>query len=146
MQETQVQSLDGEDPLEKEMLTHSNILAWESPGQRNLVGCSSWDCERTGQDSATKQQQHFLFIWLCWILVAAGGIYFPYQGWNSGLLHWECGVLAPEPPGKVSSVSYVCSKIYPICIYIFFKNNHNNKGINIVLHFIFPFTTFGYYF
>ena len=31
MQETQVQSLDWDDPLEKEMATHSSILAWESP-------------------------------------------------------------------------------------------------------------------
>ena len=29
MQETQLQSLDGEDSLEKEMATHSSILAWE---------------------------------------------------------------------------------------------------------------------
>ena len=29
MQETQVQSLGGEDPLEKEMATHYSILAWE---------------------------------------------------------------------------------------------------------------------
>jgi len=28
MQETQVQSLGWEDPLEKEMVTHSNIVAW----------------------------------------------------------------------------------------------------------------------
>ena len=31
MQETQVQSLTGEDPLEKEMATHSSILAWRIP-------------------------------------------------------------------------------------------------------------------
>ena len=31
-QETQVQSLDQEDPLEKEMATRSSILAWEIPG------------------------------------------------------------------------------------------------------------------
>ena len=31
MQETQVQSLGGEDPLEREMTTLSNILAWEIP-------------------------------------------------------------------------------------------------------------------
>ena len=30
-QETQVQSLGQEDPLEKEMATHSSILAWEIP-------------------------------------------------------------------------------------------------------------------
>ena len=29
MQETQVRSLDGEDPLEKGMASHSSILAWE---------------------------------------------------------------------------------------------------------------------
>ena len=37
MQEMQVQSLGQEDPLEKEMATHSSILAWEIHGQRNLA-------------------------------------------------------------------------------------------------------------
>ena len=37
-QETQVQSLGGEDPLEKEMATHSSILAWKTHGQRSLIG------------------------------------------------------------------------------------------------------------
>ena len=32
MQETQVQSLGQENPVEKEMVTHSSILAWELPG------------------------------------------------------------------------------------------------------------------
>ena len=31
MQETQVRSLGEEDPLEKEMTTHSSILAWRIP-------------------------------------------------------------------------------------------------------------------
>ena len=31
VQETGVQSLDGEDPLEKGMATHSSILAWKIP-------------------------------------------------------------------------------------------------------------------
>ena len=31
MQEMQIQSLGQEDPLEKEMATHSSILAWEIP-------------------------------------------------------------------------------------------------------------------
>ena len=31
IQETQVQSLDWEDPLEEEMATHSTVLAWRSP-------------------------------------------------------------------------------------------------------------------
>ena len=36
-QETWVQSLGQEDPLEKEMATHSSILPVKSPGQRSLV-------------------------------------------------------------------------------------------------------------
>ena len=31
MRETRVQSLDWEDPMEKEMATHSSILAWKIP-------------------------------------------------------------------------------------------------------------------
>ena len=43
MQETQVQSLGQEDPLEKEMATHSSILAWrilwtEEPGGLQSMG------------------------------------------------------------------------------------------------------------
>ena len=34
MQETQIQSLGQEDPPEKEMATHSSILAWENPMDR----------------------------------------------------------------------------------------------------------------
>ena len=42
MQDTQVQSLGQEDPLEKEMAVHSSILAGESHGQKILVGYSPW--------------------------------------------------------------------------------------------------------
>ena len=34
MQQTPVQSLDQEDPLEKEMATHSSFLAWDNPMDR----------------------------------------------------------------------------------------------------------------
>ena len=40
MQETWVPSLGREDTLEEEMETHSSILAWQSHGQRSLVGYS----------------------------------------------------------------------------------------------------------
>ena len=47
MQETRVQSLGREDPLEKEMATHSNVLAWripwtEEPGGLQSTGSQSW--------------------------------------------------------------------------------------------------------
>ena len=41
MQETQVQSLDWEDPLEKERATDSNILAWEIPWTEKPGGLES---------------------------------------------------------------------------------------------------------
>jgi len=44
-QETWVQSLGGEDSLEKEMATHSSILAWRIHGQRRLTGYSPWGAE-----------------------------------------------------------------------------------------------------
>ena len=42
IQEMRVWSLGWEDPLEKEMTTHSSILAGESHGQRSLAGYSPW--------------------------------------------------------------------------------------------------------
>ena len=41
MQKTQVQSLGPEDPLEKEMATHSSILAWETPRTEEPGGLQS---------------------------------------------------------------------------------------------------------
>ena len=41
MWETQVQSLDWEDPPDKEMATHSNILAWRIPWTEELGGLPS---------------------------------------------------------------------------------------------------------
>ena len=38
MWETRVQSLGREDPLEKEMVTHSSILAWRIPWTEDSVG------------------------------------------------------------------------------------------------------------
>ena len=55
MWETQVQSLDWEVLLEKEMATHSSILAWKIPWIRNLVGYSPWG----RKESDTTEQLHF---------------------------------------------------------------------------------------
>ena len=62
MQDTRVPSLGGEDPLEKEMVTHSSITAWEIHGQRSLVGYSPWGHKRVRHDYATKQQENNLVI------------------------------------------------------------------------------------
>ena len=50
MQEMWVQSLDQEDPPEKEIATYSNILAWEIPWTEELVGFSPWGLKRVGHN------------------------------------------------------------------------------------------------
>ena len=48
--ETWVRSLGQEDPLEKEMATHSSILAWRIPGTEELGGLKSMGLQRVGHD------------------------------------------------------------------------------------------------
>ena len=50
MQETQVQSLGGKDPLEKGMVTHSSILAWRIPWTEEPGRLQSKGLQRVGQD------------------------------------------------------------------------------------------------
>ena len=50
MQETQVQSLGREDLLEKEMATHSRILAWKIPWMEEPVRLQSMGSQRVGHD------------------------------------------------------------------------------------------------
>ena len=50
MQETQVQALGQEDPLEKEMATHSIILAWEIPSTEEPGGLQSTGSKRVRRD------------------------------------------------------------------------------------------------
>ena len=47
MQETLVQALGQEDPLEKEMATHSSILAWEIPWTEEPGGLQSMGSEES---------------------------------------------------------------------------------------------------
>ena len=50
MWETQIQSLSGEDTLEKGMATHSSVLAWRIPGTGEPGGLPSMGSHRVGHD------------------------------------------------------------------------------------------------
>ena len=50
-QETQVRSLDQEDPVEKEMETHSSTLAWKIPWREEPGGLQSMGSQRVGHSS-----------------------------------------------------------------------------------------------
>ena len=56
MQETQVRSLGQEEPLEKEMATHSSTLAWEIPWTEEPGGLQSRGSQGVGHDLATEQE------------------------------------------------------------------------------------------
>ena len=53
MQETWVRSLGREDPLEKEIATHSSILAWRIPWMEEPGGLQSMGLQRVGHDWET---------------------------------------------------------------------------------------------
>ena len=62
MQENQVLSLGGKEPLEKEMATHSGILPGKFCGQRSLVGYSAWG--RKESDTAERLTLPLLSLYL----------------------------------------------------------------------------------
>ena len=69
--ETWVRSLDWDDPLEKEMATLSNMLAWKIPWMEKPGWLQSMGLQKMGHNLGTKQQQFifFPFILIHWRLV-----------------------------------------------------------------------------
>ena len=63
MRETWVRSLGWEDPLEKEMATHSSILAWRIPWTEEPGGLQSMGSQRVGHDQVT------LLTYLLWYAI-----------------------------------------------------------------------------
>ena len=84
MQETWVQSLDQEDPLEKEMATHSNILAWRIPWTEEPSGLySPWGHK---DFLVIKQQQACTFLRAFVLVVLAAWNALSYDIYTSSFL------------------------------------------------------------
>ena len=60
MQEIQVRSLGGEDPLEKGMSTHSSILVWRFPWREEPCGLQSMGLQRVGHDRSNLAYTHII--------------------------------------------------------------------------------------
>ena len=73
-QETWVRSLGWEDPLEKEMATHSSTFAWEIPRTEETGRLQSMGLQRVWSNLATKQQQSvtqfFIFTYFAAFMLA----------------------------------------------------------------------------
>ena len=78
--ENWVQSLDPEDPLEKDMSTHSSILAWALPWTEEPGGLQFMGLQRIRHNLPTKQQQA------------------PNEHWTSVLLGGGAPSSEPQPP------------------------------------------------
>ena len=55
-----VQSMGQEDPLEKKMATHSNILAWRIPQTEELDGLQSTGCKESDTTERSSSFPYFL--------------------------------------------------------------------------------------
>ena len=106
-QEMQVQSLGREDTLEKEMATHSSLLAWKIPWTKSLVGGTPWShkesdrTERLITQIHMRQEQHTIHVssfihcynwkglW-CWEGLGARGEGDDrgWDGWMASLTRW----------------------------------------------------------
>ena len=60
-----IPSLGQQDPLEKEMATHSSILARKIPGQRSLVVAKSWTQLKRLSTLAHEVSEYLNFFNLC---------------------------------------------------------------------------------
>ena len=82
MWETRVQSLGREDPLEKEVATHSSIPAWRIPWMEEPGGLQSTGPQRVGHDWATS-----LFIqFIRWLIIKLCQDYISHSWFNSLVL------------------------------------------------------------
>ena len=103
MPETQVPSLGQKDPLEKEIATHSNTLAWKIPWMEEHG--SPWS--RKESDMTEQLQFHFLFHFP--ISSNATGSMIP-GWWGEG--GWQLGAGIQETADFGSNSSHVCLSTY----------------------------------
>ena len=78
MQETCVWSQGQEDPLEKEIATHSSILAWEIPWTEEPSRLQSTGSKGVGHDFMTKHQHDVIFHQkIIWLVTTVGPLEYP---------------------------------------------------------------------
>ena len=122
MRETRVRSLGWEDPLEKEMVTHSSILAWKIPRTEKSGRLQSMGSQRVGHDWATSLHiwnkcKFEIYIWNSsdstehtHLRVVFRGKMVQNETENAGRQHYLSGI----PQG--SSGSYACTTCVPCCV------------------------------
>ena len=146
MQETRVRSLGREDPLEKEIATHSNILVWRIPRTEKPGRLQSMGSQRVGHDWVTSL--HCIELWLifvywfyilhpCWTCLLLPIVFsafhrlkwLKYMKSELSLLKWDkCKqklswdmVLFTYCTGKDLRCSHHCMNVVPTNIHILYS-------------------------
>ena len=133
MWETQVQSLSQEDPLEKEMATHSSILAWRIPWMRSLVSYSPWG----RKESDMTEKLHFTTPWKEIYVQPRQHIkkqrhYFANKGLSSShVWMWELDCEKSWEPKNWCFWTVVLQKTLKSLL------QHHSSKISILLHWVF---------
>ena len=87
MWETRVRSLRWEDLLEKEMATHSSILAWRIPWIEESGGLWSTGSQRVGHDWATNTRSYIIDLGVPSIGIFKNVFIFTWDTWLSTAIH-----------------------------------------------------------
>ena len=86
MQETRVWSLDWEDPLEKEMATHSSILAWRIPWTEDPGRLQSLGLQRIRLNWATNTFTSFFYL-----VASHSSLCSKLMSFNTNFSWWSAG-------------------------------------------------------
>ena len=96
MQETRVQPLGREDPLEKGMATHSSVLAWRIPRTEEPGGLQSMGLQEL--DTTERLSTHPAQYWSGFSFPSPGDL--PDPGIKHTFPALACRFFTTEPPGK----------------------------------------------
>ena len=105
MWETWVSSLGWEDPLEKEMATHSSILAWRIPWTEELGGLQSTGCKES--DTTEGLHCHLIRIFQFVVIHIVKSFSIDNEGEVDILLEFSCFLYDPTDVGNLISGSSV---------------------------------------
>ena len=124
MRETWVQSLGREDPLEKQIATHSSILAWRIPWTEEPGGLQSMGSQRVGHDWGTNIFS-FHFHGHAGVMFPPGGKTAGQPGLDAGV-EWMTVIDLQDPQRKKYLFLLYFLRLYfhcsvdPVCwIYLF---------------------------
>ena len=117
MQEIRVWTLGKEDPLEKEMVTHSSILAWEIPSTEELGGLQPMGSQ--SQIQLSVWNLHFTFVFLCNVIF--------YTSLHDSLIPSEGERKCSDGGPGIAGHAYLCPSFFLSWVWL----SEDNKSFSL---------------